>query len=99
MDFLILLVIEPSQILPFIERFGLPIVILFGVVYYFFKREKKREEVIEKKDNVIMQLNSEKVEILQKALAQYKENDEKNIQLLSDISVTLSGLKNQLDKR
>lgn len=85
-----------DKLITLVDSFGLPIVLLFGIVSYFYNREKKREIVIAEKDELIVRLSHEKVEILQAALEQFKASDDVSIKTLNQINMTLTELKNRL---
>lgn len=86
------------SIIELIKTIGLPLVILLGVVYYFYQREKKHEQDLKEKDEVILNLNKEKLDILEKALDKFQESDSKSINALNQINTTLQDLKDQIQE-
>lgn len=87
---------ELTQIFKLVESFGLPIAILFLIVYYFYKREQKRETDITNKDGIILKLSEEKVIILDKVLKEYQASDAKNSESLIKIDGALKELRTDI---
>ena len=85
-----------DKIIKLVDSFGLPMVILCGIIFYFYTSNNKREKVIASKEDIILQLNREKVEILQKALEKYSISDKENVHSLSVINNTLDDLKQEV---
>lgn len=85
-----------TVIIELAKNFGLPLALLIVAVYYFFIKEKSHTAIISEKENLILKLNEEKIEILEKAINQYTDMDKSNFEALSKINTTLTELKSDL---
>jgi hypothetical protein len=80
---------ETAAIISLIQTVGLPIVILAAIIWYFYGREQKREQVI-------LVLNNEKIQILSSALERYAESEKSNIAAINSVNEILNDLKNEI---